>query len=279
MIILKQSKYFVKALVNGEYPKSKLSGVFFPSTSDFHHLEKASETKNCFITWKEPTLTKTHAVSYQQFIDQNHDFQFTFFDDNTMAAWMRSHCRDLELYKIFINSKFSASRVDIFRLAILAEYGGVYTSINRVFIHPITATIGTIDKFVISFERFKYLRDTASAAIPQEFREFSVVQHSIAAPSGHPLLMTAIEEIKRSAHLYMGIKFPSVKEAIWRFTGSLMLTRSVDLYLNSEGSQNVKFLGFEFNDSIQIPRGSEFRYAASPSYLGAKNQIILERFT
>ena len=275
---LKQFKYFSKGLIKGEYPKRELTRVRIANETLFDNELRNSKLSNCFITWKTNRLTRTHANAYQAFIDINVDFQFIFFDDYNMSSWMSNNCSDKDLVMIYKNLNFSASRADVFRLAVLCEYGGVYTSINRVFTTPISNVVKDHAKFAITFERFKYLRSSASKKLPLEFRECSVVQHTIAAPAGHQILLEAIEEIKREAHRHKGRKFLSVKEAIWQFTASLMLTRAVDKYLDSTNKGDYEFLGFEFNDSVVIPKGSEYRYACSPSYLGSKNKVVLNTF-
>lgn len=270
----KMLKYFTKGLIAWQYPKQNL----LPDVLEFHEktfLEN-SAALNCFVSWKSTKLTKTHAKEYLKFVSLNKDVQFWFFNDESQDAWMKSNFYEHPIYMIYQGLKFSASKSDIFRLCILSKYGGVYTGINRVFDIKLTEIFSDQKKFLISFEPNIFIRQKASSLIPTEYQSLNVVQHSFFSPPGHKVIQLAIESIIESAPSYDKVVFESVKEAIWQFSAPYFMTKVIDKYLNAFGANEIEFHGIQFNNSCRIPRGAEFRYASSPSYLGYRNMTILD---
>ena len=271
---LKMLKFLLKGILNMEYPRQELR----PQVLKFEQelFDKNQESLNCFISWKDTKLTRTHAKEYKNFIKLNKDVRFWFFDDNSQDKWMGENYQSHPIYKIYQGVRFPASKSDIFRLCLLYEYGGIYTGINRVFDGSLRELYSGADKFLISFEKNSFVRQTASNIIPAEFRNLNVVQHTLFAPARHGILRMAMEAIVSHAPNYNKVVFPSVKEAIWKFSAPYLLTHVVDNYLDQFGMKNVAFSGIQYNQTCRIPRGAEFRYATSPSYLGSENRQILD---
>ena len=267
-------KFFLKGILNLEYPRQELR----PQVLKFEEelFAKSQKSLNCFISWKDTKLTRTHAKEYKNFIKLNKDVQFWFFDDNSQDEWMEAHFPNNSIYKIYQGIRFPASKSDIFRLCLLYEYGGIYTGINRVFDGSLRELYSEADKFLISFEQNSFVRQNASAMIPAEFKNFNVVQHTLFAPAKHEILRMALEAIISHAPNYNKVVFSSVKDAIWNFSAPYLLTHVVDDYLDNCGGGRVKFSGIQYNNRCHIPGGAEYRYASSPSYLGAKNRLILD---
>jgi hypothetical protein len=267
-------KYFSKGLVSGEYPKRTLAPVV-KEFSERVYLENSSKL-NCFVSWKSNKLTKTHAEEYRDFVSMNEDVQFWLFSDESERSWMSRHFHKHQIFEVYKGAKFGAMKSDIFRLCLLLKYGGVFTGINRVFDVKLTEIFANRNKFLISFEPNIYSRQSVSNLIPSEFKEFNVVQHSIFSPPEHKVIEIAIETIVEHAPHYNRVVFDSVKDAIWNFSAPYFLTRVIDKYLTEFGGQETEFHGLQFNNSCRIPKGAQYRYAASPSYLGSRNCMILD---
>jgi hypothetical protein len=86
-------------------------------------------------------------------------------------------------------------------------------------------------------------------------------------------LRIAIKNIVESSEFYSGKLFSPPKEAIWNFDGPYMLARSIDEYLSNPENTDYTFAGRNYFETMYIPKGSEYRYAVIPSYLGTKKSM------
>ena len=258
-----------------EFPrKSLLEYVQVPTS--FEELENKGNQINCFLSWKNTKLTKTHFREYVKFFEMNPEVKFILFDDNLQQKWMETFFGDHEIFSIYEGVKFEASKSDIFRLCLLKKYGGIFIGINRVLDTPIYKFIRDKNQFVLSFDKNYYKRDKYPEAFPAEFKDFSVAQYIVIASKNHEVLNLAIKKIIEHAPLFNKVIFESPKNAIWNFSAPYLLTHAVDDYIEIYGLENISLCGFEYNGYSRIPNGAEYRYGFSPSYLGAKHQMILD---
>jgi mannosyltransferase OCH1-like enzyme len=271
---LRKFKYYIKALISLQYPKKDvydfmdIGPMSFP-TSD----EKVP--KNCYISWKSNLLVKAHYKELQSFVLSNPDFNFYFYTDYEQDQWMKFNMAGTRIYDVYQRVVYGASRSDIFRTCLLEKFGGVFFSVNRLIATPLKDLVGDGSNFVVSFDPGIYQRANASKIIPLEFRNNAVIQWGLISPPHHQILRIAISQIVENARHYEGQEYSPPKEAIWNFDGPYMLTRSLDEYLDSINIPKIIFKGINYNKSMYIPRGSEFRYAVEPSYLGdLKGQIL-----
>ena len=275
MINLKKLKYLFFGLIHMEFPrKSILNFVKVPI--NFEDLENTENQINCFLSWKNHKLTKTHYYEYLKFFNMNPQVRFFLFDDCLQDKWMETFFGNHKIFKIYKGIKFEASKSDVFRLCLLKKYGGVFIGINRVLDTPICELVSSNEQFVLSFEKNYFKRDKYPDSFPIEYRDFSVVQHTIIASKDHEVLNMGIEKIIAHAPLFNKVIFESPKNAIWDFSAPYLLTQTVDQYIEQYGFKNIELCGFDYNGCSRIPNGAEYRYAFSPSYLGANQQQILD---
>jgi mannosyltransferase OCH1-like enzyme len=189
---------------------------------------------------------------------------------------MKINTEGTEIYDIYKRVIYGASRSDIFRTCLLEKFGGVFFSINRLIQLPLKDLVGDGSNFVVSFDPGIYKRTNVSKIIPLEFRDNAVIQWGMISPPHHEILQIAISRIVKNAKYYSGREFSPPKEAIWNFDGPYMLTRALDEYLSSSKTPKITIEGFNYNNSMYIPRGAIFRYAVEPSYLGDLKGKILK---
>jgi len=272
--IIRQSKYFIKALINFEYPRKSV----YDFMKHGHLLgENPHDTipKTCFFSWKTDLLTRSHYSHLKNFVEQNPDFDFFFFTDDQELSWMAQNFEGSEILNIYQRAVFGASKSDIFRTCLLLRHGGIFFSVNRLVTIPLLSLVGNGRNFIISFDPGPYIRSGASDRIPLEYRGNSVIQWCLVSPPNHKILMIAINSIVKSSGFYSDKFFSPPKEAIWNFDGPYMLARSIDQYLADLENNNFAFAGVNYFNSVEIPNGSEYRYAKAPSYLGEKKSRIL----
>ena len=234
LIHLTKVKYFYLGLIHMEFPrKSVLDYVNVPD--NFADLENSENRVNCFLSWKNTKLSRTHYTEFTKFLSINPQVNFILFNDCLQDKWMETFFGSHEIFKIYKGIKFEASKSDVFRLCLLKKYGGIFTGINRVLDVPFSELIIDNQQFVLSFEKNYYKRDKQSEILPQEFKDFSVVQYTIIAPKEHKILDMAIERIIALAPQFNKVIFESPKNAIWNFSAPYLLTEVVDNYIELYG--------------------------------------------
>lgn len=267
----RQIRLLIKGLFLGEFPLRRIDKLFKPLPENSYH---ENYRIHCYITWKSKYLPRSHAKDLERFINLNNDFHFHFFDDKAQQSWMESNFPNSKILEIYKAMQFPAAKSGIFRYSIVWKLGGTYFSINRFTHLPISEIIGNLEDFKLSFSKVPYERETEYRAYPDEYRGFSIIEYTVSAQPGNQVLFNALRMIEDRAPLYWNRKFEKVGKAIWNIAGPYLLTDAVDKYLNDTGTE-LEIQGFDFNDSLWVPRGLQFRYFQSPSYMSFKNAIIL----
>jgi mannosyltransferase OCH1-like enzyme len=272
--IMRRSKYLIRALIHLEYPRKSVYD-FMKHGSSLKQNQHNAIPKHCFFSWKTDLLTRSHYIAIRDFVNKNPDFEFFFFTDKEELDWMSDNFSGSKILDIYHRAIYGASKSDIFRTCLMLKNGGIFFSVNRLLTISLSNLIGEGRNFLISFDPGHYVRGGASDRIPLNFRFNPVVQWCMVSPPNHEILRIAIKNIVKSSEFYSGKFFSPPKEAIWNFDGPYMLTRSIDEYLDNSINVNYTFAGINYFESMYIPKGSEYRYAATPSYLGAKKSMIL----
>jgi mannosyltransferase OCH1-like enzyme len=261
----------LKAIIIFEIPGRDIK-PFFKNLSS---LDSIQETQyNCFTTWKSNWLPKSHANDLKSFIQRNQEFNFYFFDDKEQEIWMNSNYFGTEIYRLYSHLKFPAARSDIFRYCVVKKYGGIFFSINRLTFLPLVEIAREFSDFRISFSKVPFVRSTDYFINEIDYSGLAVIQYTISAPRNHPIFDIVLQKFVERAPNYWNKRFEKVNRAIWELTGPYLLTEAIDTYLRSTINK-PEILGFDFYDSLWIPKRSELRYFTSPSYTSFKNQIVI----
>lgn len=272
--IVRRSRYIIRGLVHLEYPRKSVYD-FMKHGSYLKQSHSNSIPRQCFFSWKTDLLTRSHYFELRDFVNKNPEFEFFFFTDKEELDWMNRNFSQSKILDIYHRAIYGASKSDIFRTCLMLKNGGIFFSVNRLVTISLSNLIGNRKNFLISFDPGLYARDSASNRIPLNFRSNSVVQWCIVSPPNHKILRIAIKSMVKSSKFYSGKLFSPPKEAIWNFDGPYMLARSIDEYLNNSENIDFTFAGRNYFETMYIPKGSEYRYAVIPSYLGAKKSMIL----
>jgi len=242
--------------------------------SDVEEMEMLTNFRTCFTTFSTSKVGKSHYKDILEMTLRNESWRFIFFNDKDVCTWMKKYA-EKEILDIFLRTKYKASQMDIFRLCLVREYGGVFLSLNRVIEKPFDELILDQTKAVISFEQNNFERVSPSNLIPSQFKGKQVVQWAIIGPKNHHFFSIALAEIASYAPSLEGRKVASAKEAIWDFSAPRSLTRALDRYLNPSNYIDVTFQGIDYEYSGREAHGAYVRYISNPSYLGDRNVIVL----
>lgn len=267
----RQIRLLAKGIFLGEFPLRRIDKLFKPLPNINAY---GDYRKHCYITWKSNRLARSHAKDLAKFIALNSDFDFHFFDDKAQQSWMEENFPNTRILEIYKCMKFPAAKSGIFRYSIVWKLGGTYFSINRFTYLPIREIIGNLEDFRLSFSKVPYARETEYLGYPEHYKGLSIIEYTVSAPPGNQVLHNALKMIEDKAPSYWNRKFEKVSRAIWSIAGPYLLTDAVDKYLRDTGIE-LEIQGFDFNDSLWVPRGLEFRYFQSPSYMSFENAIVL----
>ncbi len=257
-----------------------ISALFTPAPLDPERLIP----NQVYQTWKRPCVDETMARVMTAFRQVNAGFGFHFFDDARMQAYMDEVWGGHDIHGVFTATRHGAARADIWRYCILYERGGVYLDIDstlKIKLDELPKGIAEL----ISFETNPLLSQTDPALFPEDARYLApppallhpghlVLNWCLMFCPKHPVLERVIERICRHASRYRGVSFENVAQAIFHFSGPLVLTQAV--WDHVEAGNRIKQAGFDFDGQglFKIPRAATL-YEAAPHYSTARHQAIL----
>jgi mannosyltransferase OCH1-like enzyme len=266
----------LKAMLTFEYP-DKIIDQIYTSVDDNHH----AIPNVVYQTWETNKLGRTHYAELRKFREMNMDYSFEFYDNAKMDDYMREHYEKHDIYGVYKNAKFGPLKTDIWRYCILFQRGGVYFDINKYVDIPLKEMISADDRAVISFEK-NVLRDYINWEAPQgakqelQYPELIILNWGLAFAKGHVFLGKTIQNIVKDYELWKMKRVQSVKNAIVRFTGPLMFTRSVWQAIEEDPEIDFEQAGIDFYRHGNFnQRGSWSRHVISPSYTDLTDNVIV----
>jgi len=85
--------------------------------------------KKIIQTWKDKNLTNNiHKECQKQLLDLHPDYEYIFYDDNEMYAFMEKEFP--QYWTAFKNLKYKIQQIDIFRLCAVYYHGGIYLDLD-----------------------------------------------------------------------------------------------------------------------------------------------------
>jgi mannosyltransferase OCH1-like enzyme len=230
-----------------------------------------------YQTWEDRFVGKTHFKEIELFRALNPELDFKLFDRQQRESYMREYWGEHPIYRIFTESQFGPMKADIFRYCLLYERGGFYFDISKGCSIPLGSLLKSSSSALISFE-------SHDCVIPPnpvlnnrlQHAEKQVLQWGMGFAKGHPILQNMIENICCHYPLFKGKTFQNPKNAILRFTGPGMFTKTVREYFDGREDESVAQAGVDFMGAgIFALKGSWARYSKVPSYVDSNNQPIV----
>ncbi|MCB8883974.1 tetratricopeptide repeat protein [Acidisoma cellulosilytica] len=156
-----------------------------------------------------PRDLRAYSESWQQI---NPGFEYRLFNDATARAYLEARLPPPVLYA-YIRARDPTTRADLFRLAVLALDGGVWSDMDDRCQKPIGQLFRTSDRAVFWQERSGYICNNFMAVVPD---------HSIMRRA----LVTAVTAINRGDH-----------DKVWMLTGPGLITRCFAQDIAAAGAQ------------------------------------------
>jgi mannosyltransferase OCH1-like enzyme len=143
-------------------------------------------------TYKTPYPPIIANDCIKSWIVKNPDFKWYYFDDDKCDRFIRDHFND-EFYEMYTALPLGVMRSDIWRMAVIYIYGGIYADLDTECIIPTEEWLDQQYDFIIAVETpWGSLGNYAFAAAPK-----------------HPALLSAL---KLALELYKSLKFMDINE-------------------------------------------------------------------
>ncbi|NBX55770.1 MAG: hypothetical protein EBT70_12010 [Betaproteobacteria bacterium] len=240
--------------------------------------------KRFYQTYKTSIFDTAHAQRIDVFRRLHPEFDFQFFDDEAMNAFMLKHWSHHPIYKIYQGTKFGPSKADIWRYCVLCTHGGIYLDIDS----EIKFNMNSIPDHVgemVSFEEnilgnFSWQEQWPCGSF---FAKKNYVENLLICPEnialqwllafrpGHPILQRVIDLIAENAPFYANKKFNNVLHAVVSFTGPVIFTQAVWEFVQS--GQAMYQLTHDFNRLAvfkSIPEPAKSVYLQDDNYYARK---------
>jgi mannosyltransferase OCH1-like enzyme len=245
---------------------------------------------NVFRTFKSNIVDKNTYDRFALLQKNNPEFNFYFFDDRDMDAYMAVNWSGREIFNVYSNLNFGAARADIWRYCILYDRGGIYLDFDSNLNFRLDDIPVDADE-IIAFEsnllntivspRYTpasdFFRNADLVARRLDYPQNVALQWLLVTRKGHPILERTISNIENSANFFRGRRVMSVRRAVCNFTGPVAFTRSVWEYVAAGNS--VRQCGIDF-DGKAVPKDIvvDDSYSSDTGrYAKKRHQIILRK--
>lgn len=145
-------------------------------------------------TYKTSTPPLIFLDSVHTWLIKNPEYKWYYFDDDKCQQFIRDHFND-EFYKMYTSLPIGVMKADVWRVAVVYTYGGVYADLDTTCIKPITDWVK--DKDLV---------------VGVETEHGSINNYVFAASPKHPALYTVLEEFlniyNSPGYLYKGSPTP-----------------------------------------------------------------------
>ena len=240
----------------------------------FQHKNKVPNV--VYQTWVNRSIPKRMFKGIKQFRDINYDHSFLLYDDSDRDKYMRNYWGDREIYQIYKNSVFQASKADIWRYCILYEKGGYYFDIKSSCETPLSKLTFSRGALITHECHNTFILPSIELLTESKTFDLNVIANwGFGFKKNHPLLEIQIENIEKYSKFFKGKVFQNPKANILAFTGPGMLTKSYRDYLKIY-KKKIFINGIDFNGrGIYQVKGSRYRFKQSAHYAPIKNSKIL----
>lgn len=235
-----------------------------------------------YQTWETNQIGKTHFEARERFRALNPEFEFCFFDAAARDQYMDENYSGHLIRDIYHRGKFGPLKVDIWRYCLIYREGGFYFDINKGIEIPIVQLLNEETSAFISYESTISHMCPPLSVIPKlQYPHHLVVNWAFGMAKNHPFMAKTIQNLCDYYPFFAGKVFEQPKNAIVKYTGPIMLTRSIHDVLSAGDDPIIEHgmtqCGIDFNRRgiANMPR-SWTRYAQAAAYAKIKNQVIVD---
>ena len=127
-------------------------------------------------TYKTLQPPHTSLESIKSWINQNPDYAWYYFDDTKCKQFIQDHFND-EFYQMYASLPIGVMKSDVWRVAVVYVYGGIYADLDTKCIIPASQWIDKADELVVGVETpHGAINNFIFAAIPKHPAVYSVLE-------------------------------------------------------------------------------------------------------
>ena len=275
---------YLRAYIKDCYPRlyAKITGEYtFARISDRPSTKPSSSSnipKKVYQTWEYNILGSTHYKQIEKFRDLNPEFDFIFFDSKQRDEYMEECYANHPISKVYKSGLFGPLKADIWRYCILCERGGAYFDIDAWCRVPLRSLFSDSTHALISFENnITPHLPSAEVAKLLDFPHNNILNWTLFYEKGHPFLQKVIENIVDYYPFFRRQIFDSPKDGIVKFTGPLMLTKSIHQALEKDPEIPFEQAGIDLNGLGEINmKGDWVRLAQAAHYSAFFQEAIVD---
>lgn len=236
--------------------------------------------RTIYRTWKDNNLPLKFQKAWDFTEKHNPEYDQLLFTDNDVEHFMRSYTsKRLQDAYFSINPKFGAARADIFRYAVLYEFGGVYIDIKSS-AKSLDEIIRQDDVYILSKwpVPLGQMDDFCSANLSYACKHGEYEQWWLISAPKHPFLKAVLENVMDTIENYTLGKFPPSKASVLRLTGPTIYTISIDNAIAS-GCTDFRYTCSDCNSTFNYsPFGkhvNEYKKANTVHYSQVQESIVI----
>jgi mannosyltransferase OCH1-like enzyme len=205
--------------------------------SSQNEIHEGEIPKFIWQTYKSSDLPFQAKNPIESWYKNNPEYQWYFMDDARCEQFIVDHFND-EFVDMYKSLPYGVMKSDVWRVAVVYVYGGLYVDTDCVCMQPLNTWINSNDKLILS----------------QEHPNGDLCNYAFAATPKHPALKSVLETF---LHLYKSPGFldKNTSTPIQNF-GQFGFTNGILKYHNTEKSgtkiftyEERKFVNFEIPDS------------------------------
>jgi mannosyltransferase OCH1-like enzyme len=125
-------------------------------------------------TYKSKLPPTQSLKSIQSWLKLNPDFEWFYFDDEKCDQFIRDHF-DTNFYTMYSSLPFGVMKADVWRVAIVYVYGGVYVDLDTVCLKPVNEWLSDGNLIVMTETPHGSIANFAFAATPKHPALYSVL--------------------------------------------------------------------------------------------------------
>lgn len=151
-------------------------------------------------TYFKKELSPEIKLNIEKLKEANPDWEFRFYDDNDIEAYIKNNFPEILNIYNKINTKYGAARADLFRYLVVYKDGGVYLDIKSSLSKPLSEILEPNDQYILAHWDFTHNPYCRHANVNNPNGEFQ--QWHIISTKGHPFLKAVIENTCKNIKVY-----------------------------------------------------------------------------
>jgi mannosyltransferase OCH1-like enzyme len=222
-------------------------------------------------TYKSSLPPHASIESIQSWLKKNPHYAWYYFDDAKCNQFIRDHFDD-EFYIMYNSLPFGVMKADVWRVAIVYVYGGIYTDIDTICLTPIAQWINLGDLIVMVETLHGSLANFSFAASAKHPALYTVLKTFLQLYN-EPNFLNRIEKTPTPIQNFGAHAFSYGILKHYNLDNKESMSKGANYYNSMENviKDKTRFLGYQENRFSPIPNGNSYIYHQTASVFWNKD--------